>query len=229
MQLTQQHIQQLYTFTQMHYVEYYDLQTELVDHLANGIEQQWETNPDLAFESALQIEFKKFGVCGFSDVVSEKTKALNKHYWLLIWNDFKSFFTIPKIILTLFLMWSYFQLLINAPNKAWVLVPSLIIILVFPLFKVYKSYKTIKKQQKKTQKKWMFEAISLSLGGMLHLFHIPLQIAFLVDLDNWGFWYSLIFSVFIIAFAITIYIALYIASPKLKTTMAKQYPDYKII
>ncbi|WP_320240732.1 hypothetical protein [Tenacibaculum sp. 1B UA] len=39
MKLTDQHIEQLYKFTRQHYVEHYDVQTELVDHLANDIEQ----------------------------------------------------------------------------------------------------------------------------------------------------------------------------------------------
>ena len=41
MKLTKEQIQQLYKFTRQHYVEYYDVQTELVDHLANDIEQIW--------------------------------------------------------------------------------------------------------------------------------------------------------------------------------------------
>ena len=40
MQLTPAQIQKLYAFTIKHYVVHYDLQTELVDHLANGIEEQ---------------------------------------------------------------------------------------------------------------------------------------------------------------------------------------------
>ena len=40
MKLTPQQIEQLYQFTRQHYVEWYDLQTELVDHLANSIETQ---------------------------------------------------------------------------------------------------------------------------------------------------------------------------------------------
>ena len=46
MKLSSNQIQQLYTFTQQHYVEYYDLQTELVDHLANSIEEQCTENPN---------------------------------------------------------------------------------------------------------------------------------------------------------------------------------------
>ena len=34
-------IDRLYRFTREHFVEYYDVQTELVDHLASAIEKQW--------------------------------------------------------------------------------------------------------------------------------------------------------------------------------------------
>ena len=78
MKLTKSQIKQLYSFTKEHYVEWYDVQTELVDHLANGIEEQLEQNTNLTFKSALNSEFKKFGVMGFSEVVKQKTNALNK-------------------------------------------------------------------------------------------------------------------------------------------------------
>ena len=42
MKLSAEQIERLYQFTRQHYVEYYDLQTELVDHLANAIEEQWQ-------------------------------------------------------------------------------------------------------------------------------------------------------------------------------------------
>ena len=78
MKLSAEQIERLYQFTRQHYVEYYDLQTELVDHLANAIEEQWQQNPKLSFEEALQIEFKKFGVFGFMDVVEQRQSVLNK-------------------------------------------------------------------------------------------------------------------------------------------------------
>ena len=80
MQLTNEQIEKLYLFTRQHFVEWYDLQTELVDHLANAIEEQWQTNPKRTFDEALQIEFKKFGVFGFSDVVQERQVVLEKKY-----------------------------------------------------------------------------------------------------------------------------------------------------
>jgi hypothetical protein len=88
MKLTQDQIQELYKFTRAHYVEHYDLQTELVDHLANGVEQQWAHYPKLSFEEAKQMEFKKFGVFGFMDVVAERQKAMGKKYRKIIWQFF---------------------------------------------------------------------------------------------------------------------------------------------
>ncbi|MDB0600598.1 hypothetical protein [Tenacibaculum maritimum] len=52
MKLTNNEIKALYKFTQEHYVAYYDVQVELVDHLANDIEKIWERSPSLSFEKA---------------------------------------------------------------------------------------------------------------------------------------------------------------------------------
>jgi hypothetical protein len=49
MKLTAEQIDHVFTFTRQHYVEWYDLQSELVDHLANAIETQWQENPKLSF------------------------------------------------------------------------------------------------------------------------------------------------------------------------------------
>ena len=69
MKISENHIEQLYKFTREHFVYHYDVQTELVDHLANDIEQICEEQPQLTFEQAREVSFKKFGVFGFMDVV----------------------------------------------------------------------------------------------------------------------------------------------------------------
>ena len=98
MKLTPEQIDRLYQFTRQHFVEWYDLQTELVDHLANAIEQQGVENPKISFEEALQIEFKKFGIFGFMDVVEKRQQALHKRYHKMVWHHFKVFFKIPKFL-----------------------------------------------------------------------------------------------------------------------------------
>jgi hypothetical protein len=62
MKLTKQQIENLYQFTRQHYVVHFDLQTELVDHMANVIKTIWETNPGLSFKDTRDKTFKIFGI-----------------------------------------------------------------------------------------------------------------------------------------------------------------------
>lgn len=75
-ELTDIEINLLFEFCQKHCVPYYDLQVELVDHLASGIEKQWMETPEISFEQALNDEFGKFGVLGFSKLKKQREKAL---------------------------------------------------------------------------------------------------------------------------------------------------------
>jgi len=126
--LTQDQIQQLYKFTRAHYVEHYDLQTELVDHLAHGIEQLQNKNPSLSFQEALNQEFKKFGVFGFHDVIKERKNAVGKKYRALLWRFFKEWFQFPKIIKTIsatFMIYVALILLNNSEFKPEIILTTL--------------------------------------------------------------------------------------------------------
>ncbi len=111
MKLTENHIKQLYKFTREHFVYHYDVQTELVDHLANDIEQTWEAKPQLTFEQARDVSFKKFGVFGFMNVVDKKQKAMGKKYWKIILQFAKDWFQLPKIVATFAIFSLLFQCL----------------------------------------------------------------------------------------------------------------------
>jgi hypothetical protein len=105
MKISDNQITELYRFTREHFVVHYDVQTELVDHLANDIEQIWVEQPILTFREAKTISFKKFGVFGFMDVVEQKQKAMNKRYWKILLRFIKEWFTLPKSYLYQFLVW----------------------------------------------------------------------------------------------------------------------------
>ncbi len=227
MKLTELQIQKLYTFTQKHYVDWYDVQTELVDHLANGIEGHLIQNPNATFESALNSEFKKFGIMGFNDVIEEKTKALNTHYRKLVWTYFINFFKLPKILMTMFLIWAYYQLLILLPNRLWIVAPTAILLLVIPIWKLYQQSQIIRRVKKETNKKWLFDNIALQLGGLIHFLQIVLQLGFLNSEGIWSNTSNFIFSVLIVLFSLTLYVAIYIVSPELRLDISKQHPEYK--
>ncbi|GAB3419496.1 hypothetical protein [Niabella aquatica] len=108
--LTEEQIQYLYKFCEKKGVRYYDLQTELVDHLSEAIEAKIAANAALSFDEALMSVYKGFGITGFSRVIAERETALTKSYNRARWRYFKDFFTYPKIAVSLLLFF-----LLNAP------------------------------------------------------------------------------------------------------------------
>jgi hypothetical protein len=100
-QLTQEQIDDLYAFCEEQEVIYYDVQIELVDHLANAIEQKWKQNQTLSYEDALWAVYDEFGASGFRKIISSKEKELEKKYNRLLWRYVGEFFKLPKIVLTI--------------------------------------------------------------------------------------------------------------------------------
>ena len=79
-------------FAIKHFVYHYDLQVELVDHLASSIEEQWEINPELPFEEALKNTFKNLVFTDFSKIKEQKQKELQRKYNILLWKYLLEFF-----------------------------------------------------------------------------------------------------------------------------------------
>lgn len=172
MKLSTEQIEQLYTFTQQHYVEWYDLQSELVDHLANAIETEWQQNPKLTFEEILNAEFKKFGIFGFMDVVEERQKFLHKKYAKLIWRYYKEFFKLPKIILTLAIIYVLFLTSKVFPNPKYFFLGILVIGIAIVTNKLIKTTRAFKKREKETGKKWLFEEMAKNFNSYPLMFSI---------------------------------------------------------
>ena len=99
MMLSEKQIQSLFTFCEKHFVKYYDVQVELVDHLANAIELEMQNDPKLSFEKALEKVHQSFGVMGFAPLVAEKQVAAEKQSKKLFWQLLKAQFGWPKILM----------------------------------------------------------------------------------------------------------------------------------
>lgn len=229
MKLTPDQIERLYLFTRQHYVEWYDLQTELVDHLANAIEQQWQVNPKISFEDALQIEFKKFGVFGFMDVVEKRQLALQKRYSKLVWKHFKEFFTIPKIVITLFSTVLLFLIFRNY-SQAEILITTLfmLVLITFWVSLFYQSRKN-KKEFKTTGKKWLFKDIIFGHSSFAGLSYIPVQVMLHVDFgQNIGILKAVFFSLLFVSMALCEYVILVIIPSKAEDYLKETYPEYAL-
>ncbi len=101
MTLSKEQIQQLFLFTEKKFVRWYDLQVELVDHLAEKIEAQMEQDATLSFERALGNVYAGFGIFGFAEIVREREKALRKANNKLLWNAVKAEFSWPNLVRSL--------------------------------------------------------------------------------------------------------------------------------
>jgi len=129
--LTPEQIDNLFELCEFHNVHYYDVQIELVDHIASGIEALWETNPELSFEEAVFQVGEQFGVepfshssynsilpsinglhfsgkSGFEAIKDSKEKELRIKYDRLQRKYIGEFFKLPKIILTLAITFAVF-------------------------------------------------------------------------------------------------------------------------
>lgn len=64
-ELTPAQIAYLFSFCRKHFIPYYDLQIELVAHLAHAIEHLMGEQPQLEFEETLAAVYREFGATGF--------------------------------------------------------------------------------------------------------------------------------------------------------------------
>jgi hypothetical protein len=230
MKLNSQQIDQLYAFTKQHFVEHYDLQTELVDHLANGIEQQWSQNPNISFDEALSKEFKKFGIFGFSDIVEKRTRTLEKKYWKFLWKTFKTFFGIPKIIATICLIFTVFQILILSNRFEYFLL-IFILPLVYFIRQGYRNQKIYNKKTKIEGRKWLLEELIFSYGSGVLSLNLFVQIL-LNGRHTFGdevikTEYLFFMAILISLFMILSYIIIFHIPKRAEEYLKDHYPEYK--
>lgn len=168
MKLTQHQTQDLYAFTRKHFVEHYDLQTELVDHLANDIEAMWQDEPKLSFADARDRAFKKFGIFGFMEAIEQKAKAMNKRYRSYLWKELKKWFEIPQILATIVLFLIFY---VSFSSKIAGVLSAVFygIIAVWTIYKNVRLNRQFVRRKKISNKKWMLEELIFKQAGITSL------------------------------------------------------------
>ena len=226
--LTEEEIDRLFAFCTRHYVPEYDLQVELVDHLASGIEEQWVKNPDIPFPIALNETFDGFGIFGFSKIKSQKEKELRRKYRKLFWKYTLEFYKLPKVILTLVLTFFLFSMYRFA-NNYYVITISLMAVAL--LFIVYYRFWYYPRNYKVEIKKplMLFSYLNSRQTAFSLFFQVPLlviqwnkvlQYSFL----NRSIFYSLS-SLIIVTSGILMYVFFFVMPAKLKEHLNKQFPQ----
>lgn len=218
--LTTEQIQALHTFVRKHYVEYYDIEVELVDHLANGIESQWAEDNTVDFEIALDREFKKFGIFGFSDVVDRKEGSLKNYYIKLILKEIVHFLHWPKVIMTAGLYYSLY-LMIAYLSQSFELrditsITGILAVNISGIYLVIASVQT-KRESKTENKRWLMDRVRLSILA----FPITAYWLFITILSGISR-YSVHLCVLSVLFiGLWLYITHFVISPQLKREKEK--------
>jgi hypothetical protein len=230
--ISEENIQQLYKFTKKHFVEYYDVQTELVDHLENDIEEIWLENRNFSFEEARNISFKKFGIFGFMNVVEAKQKAMNKRYWKILIRFVKQWFRFPKIVTTA-LIFMIFCLLLQIKYAEHILLGSVFMLAIADLILVAKNYKKRKEKERKKEKIFLLESLigttrqsytGLMLVNLFNLVNIS-DINFSALSIYWILFSSAIATLLCIFF----YVVNYVIPEKAEELLQETYPEYKLV
>ena len=232
MKLTNLQIDNLYKFTRQHYVYHYDVQSELVDHLANDIEEIWEENPKITFENARDKSFKKFGIFGFMDVIEAKQKQMNKRYLKILLRFAKEWFTLPKIITTAFIFLGFFFVL-QIPYSEYILLGTLLMLIIFQMVAIYKVRKGRKKKEKTNEKIFLLEEMigttknGFTVMALVNLFNI-------INLTNFNFlemetYLLVIISLILTVLCILFYVSNYVIPEKAEELLQETYPEYKMV
>lgn len=229
MKLSESQIENLYRFTRKHYVYHYDVQTELVDHLANDIEQIQLEYPNLTFEEARDKSFKKFGVFGFMDVVEAKQKEVGKKYRKILWSFMKDWFTLPKVVLTILIFILFYSIMSLQINENYLL-SFMLILGLGDGFYAYKLVKKSKKKFKSKKVKYVLEDMIFNAGafGSVLVFSNLFQLSHLLDYSD-SVYYKLIVAFLITLAIIYSYVSLIVLPQKAEELLEETYPEYNLV
>ncbi|WP_179353394.1 hypothetical protein [Winogradskyella vidalii] len=229
MKLNKSQIQDLYIFTRQHFVEHYDLQTELVDHLANDIETQWQSQPKISFEDAKNKAFKKFGIFGFMDAIEQRQKAMNKRYRGYLWNELKKWFELPQLIGTIALFLVFYM----AFSSKYTAIFTIVFYVIISAWSIYKSTllnRQFRKRKEISNKKWLLEELIFKqAGGASLIFFSQLYNVFTIpEKFEITTLFLILFSLAFTALTLINYISLEVIPSKAEKLLNETYPEFSL-
>ena len=231
--ITPEETEELFAFCRRHFVYHYDLQVELVDHLASSIENQWANQPGLTFETALSNAFGKFGISGFSKIKVQKQKELARKYNRLIWKFFLEFYRWPKILMTLAGAMVLFTMLRLVNYIALVIVPYFVLLVLGGLYYYYFiAPKKLKIQTIQGKKFMLLEYIKQIQMAVVLLSQTPIaayNISRILHIHSINQpWVLLLISFLIVSLNIILYGQFFFVPEKIKEHIKEQFPEFAL-
>lgn len=208
---------------------YYDLQVELVDHLASSIENRWDNEPNIGFEQALNDTYKEFGISGFGRVCMAREKELVREYRRMLWNYVGEFFKLPKIILTIALSALLFFLFQSTEKDSLIVATYLLLIVAFMILYFVHIYPLHLKIKPKDNKKLLIvQALNKMQAGITTTPIAIFNTAFLINeniANTFNLWIESAIAIFISISIIVIFAFLIYLPHKIKNHFEEQFPQ----
>ena len=204
MKLSQSQIQYLDNYVQKSGIKWFDLKIELTDHMIGKTEEILTRIPDLDFEEAVKKAKLTFGSKGFRPIILEKTKQIERQFYKDVFMHFKSFFTIPKIIITVLITLFLFGLYPRLMDKDLFftsLIGVLFICAILFFFNAYKRKKLKNNLSLTLSHMLQFSTLINSIAIFLH-FAYSIFKNDLVKGNNYVFFISIWLVMFLIALSI---------------------------
>jgi hypothetical protein len=228
--ITPEETRQLFEFCEKKRVKHYDVQFELVDHLASDIEEQWKISPEMKFNEALTLIYSKFGIFGFAHLTEQKRNQLAKKYKNLLWEYFRGFYSMPKVVLTFAISFCIYQISREINNVLLVFLPFSFILIVIGAYMEVSYFLKIRKL--KTEKKFLLaEIYSNTKRGARSLLMIPFLPVYIRNIfDFEGVikqnWLLFVISFLLVALSILIIGELFFIPKRIKEHFFEQFPEF---
>lgn len=230
--ITEEQTEQLFQFCRRHYVYHYDIQIELVDHLASAIEEQWKQNPELSFDQGLKNSFKKFGIYGFSKIKDQKEKELRRKYNRLLWQFLLEYYRWPKVLTTFVCTLGLFLLFQIVDQTIWIVLSYAALVffgVVGYHVLVFKKFKLKIIPGKTFLLSEQFEKVNSANVIASQLPNISYQAFNIMEtktVDNK--WILLALSFFMVALAVLLYGQLFHVPKKIKEHFLEQFAEFAL-
>lgn len=138
--LTQEQVKKLFALCLKYEVYDYDVQIEVVDHMASSIEEQWKHDEDLGFGWALKKAFKDMGWRTFRKLESKLSRQMKRKFTRILWHYILEYFKLPKILITFAITMCLFLLFQLTDNNKLVITIYCIPISIITLFYNFKYF-----------------------------------------------------------------------------------------
>jgi len=119
MKLTKEQIQQIDDYILACGIKWFDVRAELVDHFATSLENKLDETSKLDFKQTIIIEHKSFSDVGFKKLLEIKKKAVEKQFYTQVFTHLKTFFKLPKVIISISVFYVLTLIMNYVSNKEY--------------------------------------------------------------------------------------------------------------